>query len=603
MNDGNVYLEGYAKQLTLLQEAHFSFSGYFTRSTPRLGLVATWETRGTVSVSAKRKSFHCTRASTLTRARDYKTPEYLGVREDLVTPDTLLNVTVLSDAADSPKKRFSVESKTKISDDEWAKEMGRHELGILLGYVPFEDDGKSLLAVSRVAPSELLTDRAFDSKSLSGFLVKNEGIEIRAMFDPLVDPLIKHLQMSRSSEANKVGGLVKAVLTVLDVRYAESKPSSIKLKITLERAGGITKRSDLPKLPGVSRVESIEIEPQTWSYNYEITDIRYRDDRGDWFALDHSIPNESPATLDGDYNSPCVWRNGKVHKIGIDDIELLLPRDEPENGATGVRVEAADESREATAPLADQLANAVRSVRSCGMHCLVILESNGPSRIVNLNHPYLLAYLPLVLNQEGIKSNASTLETLEWPRPQPGEVVLVAIDGDAKMLGTQRLKFDNADDAKTLASAFLKRHSPPVRDARALLAAARAEARRTDRKVCLVVSGVRCGPCFRLARWMDAQHALLEKDYVILKVMTELESHAQEVFDTLNRPREAGVPWFAITDAEGKVLMTSDGPMGNIGMPMSSEDIRHMREMLAKTANRLTGDEIDKLIKSLVDFK
>src|SRR6478735_8742488 len=97
-NDENDYLERYAKQLALLQEARFSFSGYLTRSTPKLGIVARWDAGGTISVSSKRKSFHCTRASTLTSARGHKTPEYLGACEDLVTPDTLLTVNVLSDA-------------------------------------------------------------------------------------------------------------------------------------------------------------------------------------------------------------------------------------------------------------------------------------------------------------------------------------------------------------------------------------------------------------------------------------------------------------------------------------------------------------------------
>ena len=28
-----------------------------------------------------------------------------------------------------------------------------------------------------------------------------------------------------------------------------------------------------------------------------------------------------------------------------------------------------------------------------------------------------------------------------------------------------------------------------------------------------------------------------------------------------------GIPWFAILDAQGKALATSDGPRGNIGYP------------------------------------
>ena len=179
-NDGNVYLERYAKQLTLLQQSRFSFSGSLTRSTPKLGWVATWENSGTVRVSARCKSFHCTSAATLTKAKEAKTPDYLGIRERLVTPAVFLDVSILEERAPSmPRKRFSVDVKGKSSDDEWANEMGRNEFGILLGYVLCDEDRKSLLAVSRGAPSELLTDKASDSMSLSGFLVKHEDMEVR----------------------------------------------------------------------------------------------------------------------------------------------------------------------------------------------------------------------------------------------------------------------------------------------------------------------------------------------------------------------------------------------------------------------------------------
>jgi hypothetical protein len=45
--------------------------------------------------------------------------------------------------------------------------------------------------------------------------------------------------------------------------------------------------------------------------------------------------------------------------------------------------------------------------------------------------------------------------------------------------------------------------------------------------------------------------------------------------------------------------MTSDGPLGNIGLPSSLEGRRHFHKMLTETANRLTVEEIDGLMESL----
>ena len=74
----------------------------------------------------------------------------------------------------------------------------------------------------------------------------------------------------------------------------------------------------------------------------------------------------------------------------------------------------------------------------------------------------------------------------------------------------------------------------------------------------IVQGGPRCGPCFRLARWMDDHHATLEKDYVIVKVMDGVDEHVAEVIAELPRARTDGIPWYAITEPDGTVLATSE---------------------------------------------
>ena len=316
------YVNKYAEQLALLQEARFTFSGYFTRSTPSKGMIARWESSGTVRVSAARKSLHCTAAATLAEFPDEPefAPQDLEVEELLVTPDTFLSISVAKglDSLDTSTsaERFHVDTKKQIREDEWCHALVHRELGIFLGYAPMDCEGKSLLAISRLAPCDLLRNQILDAKSLSGFLAKPDELEIRALFDPLNHHLLTQMQVSRSIEKPQVDDVTRATMTVLDMHHKDSAPSFIKLKITLERAGGVIPRPDIPGINMVEKSEFIEIEPQTWEYHYDISSIVYHEDAHDgWFTLDHAIPNGSSVSLDGDHNTLYKWRDGKARPI------------------------------------------------------------------------------------------------------------------------------------------------------------------------------------------------------------------------------------------------------------------------------------------------
>ena len=142
------------------------------------------------------------------------------------------------------------------------------------------------------------------------------------------------------------------------------------------------------------------------------------------------------------------------------------------------------------------------------------------------------------------------------------------------------------------------KHAPRKQDALLALTAARKEARATNRRVWIVYGGPRCGPCFRLARWMDDQRVTLAKDYVVLKVMAGVDEHVVEVIDPLPR-KEQSIPWHAITEPDGKVLVTSEGPQGNIGAPGTVESLRHFRHMLDRTIQQLAPEDVDRLMQSL----
>ena len=203
------------------------------------------------------------------------------------------------------------------------------------------------------------------------------------------------------------------------------------------------------------------------------------------------------------------------------------------------------------------------------------------------------------VSAEQVKSEVRALTDLGWQLPAAKEVVLVVLDGEQKPIASERLAADSGDVALDRGRNFLKEHKLPTRDAVALVKAAREDAQATGRRVWLVEGGPRCGPCFRLAGWMDDHHATLEKDYVLVKVMAGLDDNVDTVLAELPR-KKSGIPWHAITEPDGTVLVTSEGPLGNIGMPGSIEGVRHLRQMLDRTCRKLSADELDRMTKPLI---
>lgn len=293
----------------------------------------------------------------------------------------------------------------------------------------------------------------------------------------------------------------------------------------------------------------------------------------------------------------------------FDGDRLFSPGEIREND----RVKPRRTSRSAPAPtalpavsLAKRVENVCRDVRPSGMRALVMLQGDASANVANVTDRLLdhdrvrtvLRYLTVRVEAGQLESEKATLAREGWPMPGPGEIALVALNGDRATLAARRIATDHVDEAVGVGEAFLKQHMPPARDALFMLTTARKEAEKTGRRIWVVLGGPRCGPCFRLGRWMDEHHAALEKDYVIVEVMEGLDEQVAQVIDQLPR-KEQSVPWHAITEPDGTVLMTSESQLGNIGFPGSLEGIRHFRQMLDRTARSLKSDEVDGLIQSL----
>jgi hypothetical protein len=173
-------------------------------------------------------------------------------------------------------------------------------------------------------------------------------------------------------------------------------------------------------------------------------------------------------------------------------------------------------------------------------------------------------------------------------------------DETGKELGTSpvpRLTNGEAVDRAAVLEE-LARNAPEPLDARELIKDALAEAVKTNRRVIVQETATWCGPCHLLARYLERQRSIWEKDYLWVRVDSRWHG-SEEVMDRIKEGRRGGIPWYAIIDSNGKVLATSDGPDGNIGFPSDPPSIDHFLAMIKSTLQRISEQELATLRKGL----
>lgn len=221
-------------------------------------------------------------------------------------------------------------------------------------------------------------------------------------------------------------------------------------------------------------------------------------------------------------------------------------------------------------------------------------NSDGPQERPEKLHEFLvLAVDP--------KTGGELLAAHELPVPQEKDLAAFAILNPAGAVvataSSDDLSKEGKLDAKLLGK-FLANRETPLPNARKLLADSLAKAKREDKRLLIQVGGPGCSWCVVLARYLDEQKSLVEKDYLHLKIDTRMPE-AEEVIDELREKKDGGVPWMTILDADGKTLITSDGEEGNIGYPGGEKSQEHWLKMLTSTKQRLTDDDIAALMKPL----
>lgn len=260
--------------------------------------------------------------------------------------------------------------------------------------------------------------------------------------------------------------------------------------------------------------------------------------------------------------------------------------------------------------LATRLQSHFRDCQLSDFHGLVIVSGDVnrsgefvKGEVLNGDElPSVNRYQPIWLRSENVHKREDYQAEFSgrgWTVPGPNEVLLIATDPSGKEL--ERMTVDVTDEASMAsAKALIEGNQPPVGNARARFDEAIIEAKHSEKKVWAIASGPRCAPCTKLARWIDANRALLERDFVFVKVNDPRDPQFEAVSREIMGDDQHGIPFFAILDGNGTRVADSVGPLGNIGFPASVEGMRQMELILAATASRLSADERSTLVESLV---
>ena len=78
--------------------------------------------------------------------------------------------------------------------------------------------------------------------------------------------------------------------------------------------------------------------------------------------------------------------------------------------------------------------------------------------------------------------------------------------------------------------------------------------------------------------------------------------NGQAVSDRLNNERMSGRPWMVVLDANGDELMSSIGPNGNIGCPISPDEVDYFLTMIEKTSKTNSEEQLSQIATSLEEF-
>lgn len=101
---------------------------------------------------------------------------------------------------------------------------------------------------------------------------------------------------------------------------------------------------------------------------------------------------------------------------------------------------------------------------------------------------------------------------------------------------------------------------------------------------------------------LDDVAPLITREYIPLKLDFDRQPGAKEI-QARYAGKTEGLPWFVFVGGDGRAIVTSTGPKGNVGMPWQPHEVEHFKTMLQRAKKHLTDAEIDRLIVSIQDFR
>jgi hypothetical protein len=205
-------------------------------------------------------------------------------------------------------------------------------------------------------------------------------------------------------------------------------------------------------------------------------------------------------------------------------------------------------------------------------------------------------YLPLRIASGELTIQTALFSQLKLRPPKPGEMLLIVVDASGGRSGYFSLPIRNRPEVYELGARFLKRNAV-ARDARKAVAEARALARDTHRRVWIVDQDARDSSSVRLSHWLDDQRPLLDRDFVIVKLLGGRDQHISDVCKDLDLGESP--TWFAIIDGAGTMLANSEQAENSFNYPRSADEKRQFRGVLQKTVRTLTPTDVDRLMNSL----
>ncbi len=381
-------------------------------------------------------------------------------------------------------------------------------------------------------------------------------------------------------------------------------PIEVRLHPTSAFQGRLLGENDAPlvghRVWGVVRIEGRQSQYKHFATSFEAKRIETTTNEQGEFRL-VGAPCQTKVAL----------RTNSLHgSISVEDLgAIYLQLNNPRPPAI-FRLNTGTTLRQ-RAPLAERFQTTLRDALLSGFRAMVILSHGGQTatRFIDENlvdpdaQDDVAAFLQLTAlcgPEQLAPGDLDFLKSQRWALPTEGRIAAYALDAQGRELG--RLEIDPSDPvAAQKAAEFVRSQAPPRDDAEQNWRDAFAKAKATDRRVWVRISQRNCGPCFRLARWIDDQRGRLEKDYIMLKIDDVRDQNGAAVAERLTRGESYGVPFHAIFDEEGAMLINSNGPLGNIGYPCDFEGKTHLRKMLLQSRRQLTEAEIEELIQSLAE--